>query len=143
MICLYTVRKGLCKLKERLGFIPDICKILCEYNLQYILNYCWDIARLPSNSQWKKQVKTAVHSRYSLLWRHMLYCHSDFTRFRKLHTSVAPAVVWKISYSGSVTLLPGYGHPFQTQAIAFACIVSVIIETLIPTNSQSVCVPNR
>ena len=83
-----------------MGFIPDICKILCEYNLQYILNNCWDIARLPSKSQWKKQVKTAVHSRYTLLWRHRLYCHSDFTRFRKLHTSVAPAVVWKMSYSG-------------------------------------------
>ena len=31
---------------------------------------------------------------------HRHYCHSDFTRFRKLHTSVAPAVVWKRSYSG-------------------------------------------
>ena len=83
-----------------MGFIPDICQLLCEYNLQYILSGSWDIARLPSKSQWKKHVKAAVHSRYTLLWRQRLYCHSDFARFRKLHTSVAPAVVWKMSYSG-------------------------------------------
>ena len=31
-----------------MGFIPDICHLLCEYNLQYILSGSWDIARLPS-----------------------------------------------------------------------------------------------
>ena len=41
-----------------MGFIPDICQLLCEYNLQYILSGSWDIVRLPSKSQWKKHGKS-------------------------------------------------------------------------------------
>ena len=48
----------------------------------------------------KKQVKSAVLSRSMLLWRRRLYNDNDFVRFRKLHTSVAPAIVWKMSHSG-------------------------------------------
>ena len=35
-----------------------------------------------------------------LLWRRRLYNDNDFVLFRKLHTSVAPAIVWKMSHSG-------------------------------------------
>ena len=78
-------------------------------------------------------------AKYRILTFKILFSHSKSGRI----SYVAPVVVKKMSYSGCVTLLPGYGHPFQTQTITFACIVSVIIETLLPTKSQSVSVLSR
>ena len=82
------------------GFVPDICRLLCLFELQHILNGYTSVQHLPSKCQWKKQVKSAVLSRSMLLWRQRLYNDNDFVRFRKLHTSVAPAIVWKMSHSG-------------------------------------------
>ena len=82
------------------GFVPDICRLLCLFELQQILNGYTSVQHLPSKCQWKKQVKSAVLSRSMLLWRQRLYNDNVFLRFRKLHTSVAQAIVWKMSHSG-------------------------------------------
>ena len=84
----------------KIGFVPDICRLLCLFELQHISNDYTSVQHLPSKCQWKKQVKSAVLSRSMLLLRQRLYNDNDFVRFRDLHTSVAPAIVWKMSHSG-------------------------------------------
>ncbi len=74
------------------GFIPDICDLLEIYGLEHILSAYND---LPSKYSWKREVNTAVADREDMLWRQILARAGSFSRFRNIHQSITPAVVWR------------------------------------------------
>ncbi len=76
------------------GFIPDICHLLSRYKLTHILQLH---DNLPSKYMWKKQVQTSVDAREGILWRQRIESDSEFNRFKCLHISITPCIVWKSS----------------------------------------------
>ena len=75
------------------GLLPDICRILCLYNLEFILDKSSYIRLIPSSFTWKRIVKTAVLGNSSQLWLIRLNEDDSFERYRKLHMSISSAVV--------------------------------------------------
>ena len=75
------------------GFIPDICKLLLKYNLEYIINTFILSQKLPTKYEWKKVVKIKVSQLEHSLWQERLG-ENDFTRFKGLQTGIFPAVIW-------------------------------------------------
>ena len=90
------------------GFIRDICRILCLYNLEFILDNCSNIRLIPSIFTWKRIVKTAVLGKSSQLWLTRLNEDDSFERFRKLHMSISPAVVWRTCSNRAQLILCDY-----------------------------------
>jgi len=89
---LYTSDKTL-----KLGFIPDICKVLCIYGLQtFINNVLICQTSLPSQLEWKRRVKYLVLTNEQYSWRDRIINDEDFHMFRTLLPSIAPSVVFKI-----------------------------------------------
>lgn len=107
------------------GFIPEICKILYDYNLHFILKSCSDASLLPSKYTWKHLVRTAVLSKQTELWRSRLEADDDFMRFRKLHTSISPAIVWGVATCHNELKL---------------CDFVARLWTIIPSKNQRICV---
>ncbi len=73
------------------GFVPDICKLLTKYRLEYILQ---SYNHLPPKCAWKRDVDVAVTAYEHSLWRQRLDSDADFSRFRRLHTAILPSIVW-------------------------------------------------
>ena len=95
------------KTKVKLGFIPDICSLLCKYNLQYIVNdYIRNPALLPSKYTWENIVKRAVYDNEKLLWNERINVDSDFEYFKILHCDIKPAMLYELSkdYAYSITV---------------------------------------
>ena len=79
------------------GFIPDICNILCKYNLLSIVNNILVPApHIPSKNEWKRTVKIAITERESHDWDHRMSLDLDFTLFRILHPCIAPSIVYQV-----------------------------------------------
>ena len=79
----------------KLGFIPDICSLLCKYNLQYLINdFVNKSCQVPSKYAWKCIVKKAIYSLETHLWKERLSLHPDFQYFRILHVNIKPALVY-------------------------------------------------
>jgi len=80
-----------------LGFIPDICKIICIYGLQkFINNVLICPTSLPSQLEWKRRVKDLVLTNEQYSWSDRIINDVDFHMFRTLQLSITPAVVSKI-----------------------------------------------
>jgi len=78
-----------------LGFIPDICKILCIYGLQtFINNVLICLTALPSQLEWTRRVKDLVLANEQYSWRDRIINDEDFHLFRSLQPSIAPSVVF-------------------------------------------------
>lgn len=54
----------------RTGFIPDICRLLNKYNLQFIVNDYFSSKNIPSKYEWKRIVHESVASKENDLWVH-------------------------------------------------------------------------
>ena len=80
------------------GFIPDICKILCHYNLQFyfILNAFSNGARFPGKYEWRGIVRKAIYNKEHDLWQTRLNNDNELKRFRQMHTSVQPCLLWTL-----------------------------------------------
>ena len=63
------------------GFIPDICKILCHYNLQFLLNAFDNGALFPVKYEWRGIVRKAIYSKEHDLWQTRLNNDNNQTRF--------------------------------------------------------------
>ena len=90
------------------GFISDICRFLCLYNLEFILDNCSNIRLIRSTFTWERIVKTAVLGKSSQLWLTRLIEDDSFERFRKLHMSISPAVVWRTCSNRAQLILCDY-----------------------------------
>ena len=80
-----------------LGYVPDICKLLCTFGLQTFIN---DVLvspnNLPTKYQWKKLVKHLVNTRETELWNRRTLSDEDFSYFRMLHPVISPTVIYKV-----------------------------------------------
>ena len=79
------------------GFIPDIYTILGRYHMADILNVFMDNSESPPKCDWKRRLCSTIINREQNLWIQRIHKDIDFTLFRKIHTSVSPAVVWSFS----------------------------------------------
>ena len=79
----------------RLGFIPDICKLLGKYNLELLLDEFLNNNNLPSKRTWKNIVYNKVEILENELWDKRLSVDSDFMVFRSLHLHIKPAIVYQ------------------------------------------------
>ena len=81
------------------GFIPDIINILYRYNLhQYLSEFILE-GTFPTKTSWKIIVNNAVDDVQRSEWLVRITNDSDFTRFKKIHTSVILANYLKHSYT--------------------------------------------
>ena len=86
------------KTSVKYGYVPDICKILYKYELQYIINYYIENnPAFPSKGKWKNIVNKSIFRSESILWKNRLNADRDFDYFKYLHTDIKPAIVYKIS----------------------------------------------
>ena len=80
------------------GYVPDVCKLLHKYRLQYIMNYYIDNNQLfPSKGEWKKTVNKSIIKSETLLWKSRLNADRDFEYFKYLHTDIKPAIIYQLS----------------------------------------------
>ena len=76
------------------GFIPDMYQITEKYLMTDIL-YCFtENAETLSKYAWKRRVRHEIAEREQRLWEQRINSDFDFTLFRRIHTSISPAVVW-------------------------------------------------
>ena len=79
-----------------LGFIPDICSLLQNYKLQFIMNDYIDKHIIPPKNTWKRIVNSSVAN----LERHQtearMSADHDFAFFNILHPISKPAVVYSV-----------------------------------------------
>ena len=76
------------------GFIRDICQLLCRYNLQFILNMFNNGIRFPGKYEWRRIVPNAIFGTENDLWHTRVTKDNELVRFRQMHTSVKPCVLW-------------------------------------------------
>ena len=80
------------------GYIPDVCKLLYKYKLQYIMNYYIENnPAFPSKSKWKNIVNNCIVRSETILWNNRLDADREFEFFKYLHTDIKPAIVYGIS----------------------------------------------
>jgi hypothetical protein len=89
------------------GFIPDICTILYRYSLlSFINDAIIDPSSLPTKYTWKRSIKMLVYTTDVQEWTRRIWASDDFERFRKLHGTVQPSIVYNVcKYSPSRTTM--------------------------------------
>ena len=85
--------------KNQLGFIPDICAILLKYNLFHYLRSYLVNGTFPSKYTWKGIVNNAINSTHLQHWKDRVHTDIELSRFRSIHDSIAPSLLWKHSTS--------------------------------------------
>ena len=80
-----------------MGFVPDICNILCKYRMPTFINdILTDSATLPPKQACKTIVKRMVLSNETQQWQQRIFSDDDFQFFRILHTTITPAIPYKV-----------------------------------------------
>lgn len=90
-LAMYACRTN--KITQR-GYIPDIINILSKYNLLPVITRYSYTGQFPTKSAWKITCKKAVYQHHLNKWKQRLQNDASFTRFRCLHTSIEPAIIW-------------------------------------------------
>jgi len=86
----------------RYGFVPDICNILINYQLQDFVNQCLTNPNsIPNKTSWKTKVKRNVYSKAEGEWQRRVQRSNDFECFKILHPVVKPAIVYDICKNSS------------------------------------------
>ena len=78
------------------GFVSDIMAILSKYNLENHLHQYLHTLQFPGKFSWKRIVNSAIRQYESRQWLSRIDRDPDFTRFRRLHTSIAPASIYNM-----------------------------------------------
>ena len=88
------------------GFVPDVCKLLYKYRLQYIMNYYIENNNMfPSKGEWKNAVNKSVMRAETLLWNNKINADKDFEYFKYLHKDIKPAIIYQVSNEQSFRLI--------------------------------------
>ena len=82
-----------------LGFIPDIHRIMCKYQLLNHLTEFFNTSRFPSKDTWKRIVKTSVFDFEESKWQAQILSSPDICHFLKLHPNLKMHRAWHISRS--------------------------------------------
>ena len=85
--------------KNQSGFIPDICIVLMKYKLFHYLSTYLASGTFPNKYTWKSIVSKAINSTHSQHWKDRVYADNELSRFRHIHDSIAPSLLWKLSSS--------------------------------------------
>ena len=72
-------------IKNQIGFISDVWKILKKYNLEEYIHICLETSIFPSKYTWKAVIKNEIRSFYETAWNERLENDADFVRFRLIH----------------------------------------------------------
>lgn len=86
---------------NQLGFIPDLYKILCKYNLECYLHRFINNRDLPSKSAWNRLIRTMIYNSESHRLKTIMLNDVEFSRFREVHKTLVPYRLWKIPSSQS------------------------------------------
>lgn len=77
--------------RKHLGFIPDIIKLLYQYDLHtYLLDFILE-NEFPSKETWKRIVDNSITKVQSDDWKARVITDDDFQRFRNIHKDVVLA----------------------------------------------------
>jgi len=91
--CMFTIDRS----SVTLGYIPDICKIIAKYNLQFMLNdFISGQQTLPTKARWKNIVSCAIKTREAELWDNRVTSDPDFVLYKVLQPNIVPAVVYRV-----------------------------------------------
>ena len=81
----------------KLVFIPDICRIIAKYNLNFILNNYFRDSSLPTISAWKNTVRKVIGMREYSLWVQRLNMNQEYMFFQVLQPGIEPSIVYNVS----------------------------------------------
>lgn len=79
---------------QQTGFIPDVFSVLDKYGLRNYFKYDCVTVHLPSKFQWKRLVKNTIKAKENELLAVRLDADIDFSRFKSIHNTYSPAIVW-------------------------------------------------
>ncbi|KAH3796581.1 hypothetical protein DPMN_150150 [Dreissena polymorpha] len=82
---------------RKIGFIPDIVKILQNYHLEDYLTSFKTNSLFSSKEKWKSVYKKAVRQHETNHWRMRLEQHKDFSLFKEVHKSLESATIWRVA----------------------------------------------
>ncbi len=82
---------------RKIGFIPDILKILQKYNLENYLTIFKTHSVFPSKEKWKSVCKKSAHEHETRHWRMRLEEHNNFSLFKEVHKNLELATIWKVA----------------------------------------------
>ena len=94
MLCrLYQFK--LCT-SQKLGFIPDLARILEKYAL---LPFLWSPTEptFPSKYAWKRMCKTAVHKHEELAWTERMNTSAYFNMYKQVHPYLRESSIWSVA----------------------------------------------
>ena len=80
-----------------LGFIPDIHRIMCKYQLLSHVTEFFNTSRFPSKDTWKRIVKKSVFDFEESKWQAQILSSPDICHFWKLHPNLKMYRAWHIS----------------------------------------------
>lgn len=90
----------------KLGFWPDIKKILEKYDLlRYIDDYLVN-GEFPNKSAWRLIVCKSIAQYQSITWRENLTERSNFGLFARVHTELQPLDLWRTAWRNPIYIKP-------------------------------------
>ncbi|KAJ8320664.1 hypothetical protein KUTeg_002251, partial [Tegillarca granosa] len=125
-------------LKSSTGFIPEICDILHQYQLQHYLQNYINYGQFPTVNEWKNIVSKTVKTVQFNAWLQRTIIHPDFNRFLCLHnTNRSPALAWTIAKCNNELelcyfIIQSWANPFQSNTTRYcnACFSDITEESI-------------
>lgn len=85
--------------RRKVGFMPDILRILDKYSLRYVLENFIDTGIFMTKHVWKKLVRKRIDDVVREEWQHRMTTDTNLNKFLTFHNVYEPCVFWKISKS--------------------------------------------
>ena len=85
--------------QKQCGFVPDLMKIINEYNLSDFVNNFLTTGLFPSKTVWNCCITNAIKNTEERRWRHRMSNDSDFNFFSLIHKNIAPHKAWTVARS--------------------------------------------
>ena len=82
---------------QKLGFIPDITKVIRKYDLTQYLRLFKSDGVFPSKTVWKNVCYRSVMAHEETAWLDRMNSSDDFTIFKRCHIQLRVTNVWKVA----------------------------------------------
>lgn len=95
--------------KQRLGFIPEIIRLLSKYNLIIYLTTYIDELFFPAKNTWKNIVFNEITNYEIEKWKNGMINKEELVFYQRIHTSLKPLHMWEVAKR----------HPSEKSSIVF------------------------
>jgi hypothetical protein len=92
--------------KKKMGFIPNIVRILNKYGLGDYLTTYIQTGQVQTKSSWKSLVKASIHQFQLQSWRQGLHIKPELGYFRDVHTELQPLELWNTAKRNPMYIKP-------------------------------------